>query len=588
MLQTIIRENSYQDSITLMLLSKKLSTAEGVNKVSIMMGTPANKDIMAASGLGTPELDKAKANDIAIVMDLTDSSIVPLLLQEVDTFLSSQSAKNTSGLDEVKVTSWEKAFAANADANLVMLSIPGEYVEIEAETALNAGKHVFIFSDNVPLEVEKRLKDKAAALGLLVMGPDCGTALIGGLPLAFTNVVPAGNIGMVGASGTGLQEVSTQIARLGGGVSQIIGTGGRDVSTTINGSTMKSAIAALAHDPATTCIVVIGKPPAPSVKDEVMAMLRASSKPAVVHFVGEQFTAHEERLYYANTLEEAARLAVCIARGEKPIKTEYTPAQMPVGKAEGKKLRGLYTGGTLAGEAAAMLARAMKVDTDSNHTNGFMLHHDGHQIVDLGDDVYTKGRPHPMIDPQTRLDLLAKTAADTSVGVVLLDLVLGYGAHTNMAETLATGIREAVQTAKAAGNELIFIASVCGTEQDPQGLAAQTAMLTDAGVIVAPSNASAVATALRALGYTLDWPTLSVSKGHPQKAVAIPAPAAGIADLLQHTPVPVNVGVKDFVRPFMDMHRAYVQFDWRPLAGGDVELQKIIAFLNNYSEETRA
>src|SRR5580704_9603583 len=94
-----------------------------------------------------------------------------------------------------------------------------------------------IFSDNVPIAEEASLKHEARERGLMVMGPDCGTAIIGGVPLAFANAVPRGDIGIIGASGTGIQEVSTLIARAGRGVRHAIGTGGRDMHAEVGGLT---------------------------------------------------------------------------------------------------------------------------------------------------------------------------------------------------------------------------------------------------------------------------------------------------------------------------------------------------------------
>jgi FdrA protein len=363
MLRTVIRKNSYQDSITLMLLTKNIAALEGVAKVSVMMGTPANKDILAAGGLGTPELAGAGPNDIALVMDLDDEKRVETVLAAADEFLQRQG--RTGAQSERSARDWGQAWAARPEANIALLSIPGAYVENEADQILEEGRHVFIFSDNVPLEAEKRLKDKAAAKGLLVMGPDCGTALIRGVPFAFTNAVPRGRIGLVGASGTGLQEISTQIAHRGEGVAQAIGVGGRDISALIKASTMKTALAVLAGDPEVECLVVVAKPPDPPVREEIMSLLRAIEKPCVAAFVGERPGAHEKGrnvrcgLYLADTLEEAAELAVALVRGEAPEGRAYQPrlpADLP--DLSGRTIRGLYAGGTLAGEAAAQLTRA--------------------------------------------------------------------------------------------------------------------------------------------------------------------------------------------------------------------------------------
>ncbi|MDR1935785.1 MAG: acyl-CoA synthetase FdrA, partial [Candidatus Accumulibacter sp.] len=592
MLHTIIRKNSYQDSITLMLLTNTIATLDGVAKVSIMMGTPANKDILAASGLGTPELAGAGANDIAMVMDIDGENRVEGLLAAVDEFLRKQGEGGEGGGGQggaggKAVRDWPRAWSALPGSNIALLSIPGVYVENEAEQILEEGRHVFIFSDNVPLEAEKRLKKKAADKGLLVMGPDCGTALIRGVPFAFTNVIPRGRIGIVGASGTGIQEISTQIARRGAGVSQAIGTGGRDISGEIGASTLKTALAVLAEDPGTDCLVVVAKPPALSVREEIMSVLRAIEKPCVAVFIGERPAAHEEGLYLADTLEEAAELAVALANGEDPSGRAYRP-ELPSSPPDmaGRTLRGLYAGGTLAGEAAALLTRALNLTGDGagHHEAGFMFRHGGHEIVDLGDDAYTQGKPHPMIDPQTRVQHILDAARDARTGLILLDFVEGYGAHADMAAALVPSIREAGQIAAREGRSLQFMACVCGTEDDPQPRSEQVRILEDAGVYVAPSNAALVAAALMALGLRLSFPAKGIGAPGGPKASTLPPVPEAVRRLFADGPVVVNAGVRGFTRPFEDLGVPYVQLDWRPVAGGDVELQGMLKFLSRHDD----
>lgn len=586
MLHTIIRKNSYQDSITLMLLTNHIATLEGVTKVSIMMGTPANKEILAAGGLGTPELAAVGANDIAMVMDIDGEHRIEGILVDVDGFLQRQ-GKNKEKAGTKTVKSWDQAAEGLPDANLALLSIPGTYVESEADQALEEGRHVFIFSDNVPLAAEKRLKEKAAAKGLLVMGPDCGTGLIRGVPLAFTNAIPLGRIGIVGASGTGIQEVSTQIAHRGEGVSQAVGTGGRDISGDIGGSTMKTALAVLADDPATECIVVVSKPPEPAVRAEITSLLRAIAKPCVAIFIGETPSAHEPGLYLAGTLEEAAELAVALARGQDPAGRAYRPELPPAPAAPtGKALRGLFAGGTLAGEAASLLASALQLENDAaHHEQGYMFRHGGHEIIDLGDDIYTQGKPHPMIDPQTRIEHILKAAADERTGVIMLDLVEGYGAHEDMALALVPAIREAGRIASEAGRTLHFMAYVCGVEEDPQPRLEQTRALEEAGVAVAPSNAAMVLAALETLGLTVRFPVKNMGQAAGPKAASLPAVPEPVKRLFADGPKIVNIGVRSFTVPFEEMGIPHVQFDWRPVAGGDRELGDMLAFLNRSNQD---
>ena len=267
MLKTIIKKGSYHDSIVLMLLTNALSGLEGVKRVSVMMATPANKDIFRQGGFETTELLEAAANDMVIVAEAEAEEVFDVLLEKTEEFLAGQSKKTGKEAGEESVKSWEKALTKLPGANLCVISIPGAYAAMEADRALEEGLHVFIFSDNVSVEDEVRLKKKAHGLGLSVMGPDCGTGIIRGVPVAFTNYVSPGEIGVIGASGTGIQEVTTIIDRLGAGVSHAIGTGGRDLSEPVGGITMLDMIEAMDKDPAVKVLVVISKPPAKAVRD---------------------------------------------------------------------------------------------------------------------------------------------------------------------------------------------------------------------------------------------------------------------------------------------------------------------------------
>lgn len=585
MLYTIIQKNAYQDSITLMLLTKKISSIEGVNKVSIMMGTPANKEILANSGLSTPEQSNASPNDIIIVFDIDqkNESIASEIKNQIDDFLNKQSGANkNSGAQSVK--NWRAALDKLPDSNLVLISIPGQYAAIEAENALNAGKNVMIFSDNIPLSEEKKLKDKAASKGLIVMGPDCGTAFIKGVPLAFCNVLPKGNIGIVGASGTGVQEVSTLVAKYGAGVSHILGTGGRDLKEDINATTMKACILALENDPNTECIAVISKPPAQNVKKEVLSLLRSIKKPSVVIFLGDEIAQHESNIYFATTLEECAQIAYSLSLGRAQQKAAYQPELLSSAKLSGA-IKGLYAGGTLAGEAAFLITKALNLTDDTSPPEGYMLKYNGFEVIDLGDDIYTRGKPHPMIDPTNRIELIQQMAKAPETAIILLDVVLGYGASTTMAESLIPAIQAAQKEAKANNKPLQFIATICGTELDPQNYQAEKALLESNGVLVASSNSSAVATALAMIDKPLTFAEKSInSTSIPSEASSKLDVSEAVLSMLINGPSIINIGLKNFTQPFEDKNVPFVQYDWQPKAGGDIELQKMLSFLDNYEQ----
>ncbi len=439
-----VERGRYLDSVALMQLSRRLAAAPGIEDAALMIGTPSNKALLRDAGLLDAEGEAAGPNDIVMAVRAKDEGAARDALAAA---FENPVARATAAFAHARTL--RGALDTLPHANLALISVPGDFAAHEARKALAAGLNALVFSSGVALEEERALKLAARDQGLLLMGPDCGTALIAGTPIAFANVVPRGDIGIVSASGTGLQEVSCLIARLGGGVSHGIGVGGRDLDERIGALGTLSAIEALEADPATNTIVLVSKPPAPAVADEVLARLTRSAKRSVVCFLG------LDRPGLARSLREAAELATGKTLAAEPRATE---------KVKGRVV-GLYCGGTLCSEAEIIFGR---------------LGLSGHRFVDLGNDQYTRGRPHPMIDPELRNEHVQRAMADRAVGAVLVDIVLGYGSHRDPAGVLLkTRLTKPV------------IASVTGTDEDPQGRAPQVARLREAGIAVAPSNAHA-------------------------------------------------------------------------------------------------
>jgi FdrA protein len=439
-----VERGRYLDSVALMRLSRRLAAAPGIEDAALMIGTPSNKALLRDAGLLDAEGEAAGPNDIVMAVRAKDEGAARDALAAA---FENPVARATAALAHARTL--RGALDTLPHANLALISVPGDFAALEARKALAAGLNALVFSSGVPLEEERALKLVAREHGLLLMGPDCGTALIGGTPIAFANVVPRGDIGIVSASGTGLQEVSCLIARLGGGVSHGIGVGGRDLDERIGALGTLAAIEALEADPATKTIVLISKPPAAAVADDVLARLTRSAKRSVVCFLG------LDRPGLARSLREAAEAATGKTLAAEPRTSE---------KVKGRVV-GLYCGGTLCSEAEIIFGR---------------LGLSGHRFVDLGNDQYTRGRPHPMIDPELRNEHVARAMADRAVGAVLVDIVLGYGSHRDPAGVLLkTRLSKPV------------VASVTGTDEDPQGRALQVARLREAGIAVAPSNAHA-------------------------------------------------------------------------------------------------
>lgn len=582
MLRTVVKKGSYQDSVVLMLLTNEISTIEGVKKVSIMMATPANKDIFKQSGLDTEELMAATANDMVVVADVDDEAMLDVIMENVDAFLKKQSTSNNASKGSESVKSWDKALDKLPDANLAVISIPGAYAALEADRALDQGLNVFMFSDNVTIEDEKALKEKAHAKGLSVMGPDCGTGIIQGVPIAFTNSVSKGSIGIIGASGTGIQELTTIIDRLGEGVNNAIGTGGRDLSTTVGGITMMDMIDAMEKDETVKVLIVISKPPAQAVREKISARLSGFSKPVITLFLGEKPEYHEENFYHTYTLDEAARLAVSLVRGKEVPEATVDVDESEFYKAEDNKtIKAYYSGGTLANEAAMLIKDALNVTDPPEDIEGYMLQLDGNIVVDLGDDAYTQGKPHPMIDPAKRIECMQEAVDDESTGVILLDIMLGYGSHPDMAGALLPTIKELQAKADAANRKVFFVATVCGTRRDYQGYDEAVNKLKDAGVIVCENNKLACQTAIRAIGRDFVEPVKPI---RPKTVVEIEKnePSDKLMQMLSEKPKIINVGLKSFAEVCEEFGCEVVQYDWMPPAGGDIKLIKTLNFLRNY------
>jgi FdrA protein len=502
-IKTLIRRSEYHDSVTLMLAARELSQLPGVIDAAVVMGTEANKGLLKNAGLLSAEAAASTANDLVIAVSAPDE-VAEHALSEVERVLRRKQTDASAA--EYRPKSLRGAVKQAPGVNLAVVSVAGQYAAAEAWEALSAGLHVLLFSDNVSLEDEIALKQYAVEHGLLLMGPGAGTAILNGVALGFANVLPAGPVGIVSAAGTGLQEVSTLLAKQGIGITQGIGTGGRDLKEEVGGLMMLAGLRALQEDPATQLIILISKPPAPRVAQRVLEQVKLSSKPSVVCFLGEKIDQHLHdgipRLKHAQTLEEAAYFAAkYVTEGQWPAKRRESSRDAPVLASRlqpaQRYLRGLYSGGTLCYESQVIWKSQLPEPVFSNapldkaQQLRDSTRSQGHTAVDLGEEEFTVGRPHPMIDNDLRIRRLLQEARDPEAGVVLLDVVLGYGANPNPAAELAPAVIKARKLAQEEGRSLIFVASVTGTEADPQSLSRQVGLLEQAEVVVCPSNAAA-------------------------------------------------------------------------------------------------
>lgn len=509
----LVKRGEYFDSVTLMRVAQKINAEKGISDSGLITGSRENKAILKASGLFIAQFSKARDNDLLVAVKARSEKIAARILARVDGFLHESRKKAVLG-GAVNPADLEGALKILPGANLAMISIAGKYAAGEADRALRKGLHVFLFSDNVSLEKEIALKKTAREKGLLLMGPDCGTAIINGVPLAFANAVPRGPIGIVAAAGTGLQETSALIANAGSGISQAIGTGGRDIKKEVGGVMFIRAIEALAADKKTAVILLVAKPPDKAVQQKIAKVLRHAAKPVVTVFLGGAAGIIEGKgIYDAATLEAGALAAVALGRGDKVeaawqrLEDRDEQLREKAGiiaaalQRRQKYVRALFSGGTFCSEAQVVF-RGSVPGLFSNIPLAALaklkdnLQSEKHTFLDLGEDEFTSGRLHPMIDFSMRNRRMLQEAGDPETALILLDLVLGYGANKDPLAGIVPAIQACRHIAAAAGRVLPLLVSVTGTDQDPQNRRQVVKGLRQNGVEVLESNAAASKLAL--------------------------------------------------------------------------------------------
>jgi FdrA protein len=497
----LIRKNQYYDSVFLMGVSKRISEAPGVRQNAVLMGSYANKLLLRDIGVDDPRVDTAQPNDLVVAVIAETPEAVEGVLEKLDQYLLG----GVQAAATANPHSLEEGLQLKPNASLAVISIPGEYAAHEARKALDAGLHVFLFSDNVDIENEVTLKQLAAEKKLLVMGPDCGTAIIGGVGLGFANVVRRGPIGVIGVAGTGLQEFTSQVHNAGMGISHAIGTGGRDLSDRVGGLTTFAALDALEADPQTKVIAVVSKPPGAQTRARLMERFASCAKPVVACFLGSKPEGGSgvagARL--ATTIDEAVERAISMAGSKRSEAGKDNTdveklllAERAAWGQEQKYLRGILAGGTFCYQTQQMLrAAGLLVFSNTPLDAKFKLADSNcsreHSVIDMGADEYTVGRPHPMIDGTLRRQRILAEARDPQVAILLLDFILGYNASMDPVGELLDAITEAQRITERRGGHLTIVASLCGTDSDPQDAELQCRMLAEAGVIAFSTNAGA-------------------------------------------------------------------------------------------------
>ena len=562
-----IRSGAYFDSLILMKLQRSLAEQPGIIDAGVVMGTSANKAVLAQSNMLVSEAEAAGANDLVIVVTGSDEASAQAALTKVDELLSAR--RSTGGEQDYRPRSIETAAKMLPEANWVLVSVPGRYAAGVAREAIGLKKHVFLYSDNVALEDEISLKQQAAQEGLLVMGPDCGTATVNGIGLGFANKVRKGPIGIVAASGTGLQQVCVRIHQMGSGITHALGTGGRDLSEAVNAITARQGLDLMARDPDTKVIMLVSKPPSPKVADGLIKAAHSVGKPVVVNFIGYATASRRiDNIFFATTFDEAAEMAIRLIGSSEDFRAEPDISKFAPGQ---RYLRGLFSGGTLQYEALLILEHYLPVVYSNAPLHkksklGDSLVSQEHTVIDLGEDEFTVGRLHPMMDNSLRIRRLEKEAADPEVAVILLDVVLGYGAHRDPASELAPAIAAAIKAATAAGRHLEVVAIVSGTDEDPQGMENQIKMLQAAGARVETSNDAAACYVGRVLQAIERSAEIAAGPGMPPVDLGVlKNPLAGI-----------NVGLESFSESLTEQGAQGIQVDWKPTAGNNERLADIL------------
>lgn len=491
-----IKKNQYYDSAFLMGINNRLMKIPGIIQTAVLMGSDANKEVLINIGFENPEIKRATANDLVIAVNAENQTAVDAVLGHLDEWLTEVNSNKTT----TEIHTLSEAISQSPNSNLVVISVPGEFAAHEAQKSLESGKNIFLFSDNVSVEDEVSLKRYARDHGLLVMGPDCGTSIIDGIGIGFANSVRVGNIGVIAAAGTGLQEFTSMVHNAGYGISHAIGTGGRDLSDAIGGITTLSAFKALERDPKTEVITIISKPAGMKTLANLIDMIRECKKPVIGCFLGVSQQIEGEGILFkrANLIDDAVRLAIECVHGKGSLPNNPIPniTIKPRWLPEQKYLRGVFAGGTFCYQSQQILKDAgVKVYSNGPIDKALGLDHPDQSkentIVDMGDEYFMVGRPHPMIDGSQRALRILREAKDPQVSVLLLDFIMGYNSSMDPVGELAEAIIQAKNIVKNRGGELVVVASVCGTDRDLQDIGMQMKILEECGVVVFQSNAKA-------------------------------------------------------------------------------------------------
>lgn len=511
----LVKSNYYRDSLNLLKISDIMKrSSSGIVEAVVIMGTKTNKAVLVKLGFPSTKINQATESDLIIAIEAVDKGSVDSALRKVEELLHSDGSSDTSSSVSENPTDLDSALVSMSNANLALISIPGEYVKDLSIKLSNEGIHQQIFSDHVPLDDELTIKEYAAKKGVLVLGPGAGTSIINGKGIGFSNVLRKGPVGIIAAAGTGLQEVSSLLDQCDIGVKYGLGVGANDPKEKIGGLMMLEALKVLEELPDIEIMTIVSKPPSPRAKKKIIDyIVKNGKKKYVLAFLG---GGHDDslpkstksKIVQVTTLASAVFAVAGLTSNElykqSLVRLHIEPEilQRSVAKEwkgfgqQQKYIRALYTGGTFAYETQVILNGILK-DLFSNAPTGRTKKlpqsskSKKHSILDLGEEEFTQGRPHPMIDPTIRRLRLVEESQDPEVGVVMMDFVLGYGSNPDPVGAVLNEIGQVKATARKSGRYLSIVTHVCGTKRDPQGYDESIRKLENAGALVFPTNALA-------------------------------------------------------------------------------------------------
>jgi len=501
MIVNITKKNFFRDSVQMMQFSQQLKDEQGVIDAAIVMGTDLNKNTLKKMGLLTEDGISATENDTLITINCQDENSLNNAVQKAEQLLTSDITKSKNEFNDLS-----SALDAFDNANMASLSIPGQFVKEMATELIRKQLHLFVFSDHVPLEDEILLKNLALENNVLFMGPEAGTSILNGTVFGFGNRIRSGSVGIIGASGTGIQESSTMIDLFGEGISHAIGVGGRDLRNDIGGMMTMKTMEVFEDDPNTKAVLLVSKPVGDDVRNKIINKINNfSKKNYVLCLIGDNENREDSaKIKFSKSIQISVLKILKYVNDDaykkiKDVVRKQVDDSIKLAKSLSSDLnndqrfvRGFFAGGTLCYESKIILEQMIgKVYSNLSSDDEYSIKGNAaskeNTLIDFGEEEFTSARPHPIIDPLLRKNRILEDADDPNVGVIIIDIICGINAAKNTMAFHAETIKKAIENAKEKGRRLSVFAYICGTEKDVSEN--ELKLLTDSGAKLFTSNA---------------------------------------------------------------------------------------------------